>query len=113
MYVDLECPLQRQSSGIGGEPKESFIAPALITPDLRWRYVPMADFDFGKVREYGKRIDFGKTANDYGRYRAGLSCRAIPPARNIWHWHSWPAHAGSQRRARASSGAASRCMDAA
>ena len=31
----------------------------------------MAERDGGKVREYGKRIDFGKTASDYGRFRAG------------------------------------------
>jgi SAM-dependent methyltransferase len=31
----------------------------------------MTDLTFGKVREYGKRIDFGKTASDYGRFRAG------------------------------------------
>jgi len=31
----------------------------------------MNDSTFGKVREYGKRIDFGKTAADYSRFRAG------------------------------------------
>lgn len=31
----------------------------------------MADLDGGKIRDYGKRIDFGKTAADYGRFRAG------------------------------------------
>jgi len=31
----------------------------------------MANSDLGGVREYGKRIDFGRTATDYGRYRAG------------------------------------------
>jgi SAM-dependent methyltransferase len=31
----------------------------------------MADLESSKVREYGKRIDFGKTAADYGRFRAG------------------------------------------
>jgi SAM-dependent methyltransferase len=31
----------------------------------------MAEANGGKVREYGKRIDFGKTASDYGRFRAG------------------------------------------
>jgi SAM-dependent methyltransferase len=32
---------------------------------------PTTDLDGGAVREYGKRIDFGKTAADYGRFRAG------------------------------------------
>lgn len=27
--------------------------------------------DLAKVAQYGKQVDFGKTANDYGRYRAG------------------------------------------
>jgi SAM-dependent methyltransferase len=27
---------------------------------------------FNRITEYGKQIDFGKTANDYGRYRAGF-----------------------------------------
>jgi SAM-dependent methyltransferase len=30
----------------------------------------MVDLD-GKIRDYGRRIDFGKTAADYGRFRAG------------------------------------------
>jgi 2-polyprenyl-3-methyl-5-hydroxy-6-metoxy-1,4-benzoquinol methylase len=31
----------------------------------------MAD-TFNRIAEYGKQIDFGKTADDYGRYRAGF-----------------------------------------
>jgi hypothetical protein len=31
----------------------------------------MTESKFGKVREYGKRIDFGKTAADHSRFRAG------------------------------------------
>ncbi|HEX4210734.1 MAG TPA: class I SAM-dependent methyltransferase, partial [Candidatus Binataceae bacterium] len=31
----------------------------------------MADLAGGKVRDYGRRIDFGKTAADYRRFRAG------------------------------------------
>jgi hypothetical protein len=27
---------------------------------------------FNRIAEYGKQIDFGKTADDYGRYRAGF-----------------------------------------
>ena len=32
---------------------------------------PTTDLDGRKVRDYGKRIDFGKTAVDYGRFRMG------------------------------------------
>ena len=32
---------------------------------------PTTDLDGRTVREYGKQIDFGKTAADYGRFRAG------------------------------------------
>jgi 2-polyprenyl-3-methyl-5-hydroxy-6-metoxy-1,4-benzoquinol methylase len=31
----------------------------------------MAD-TFNRIAEYGKQVDFGKTADDYGRYRAGF-----------------------------------------
>ena len=31
----------------------------------------MADMS-DRIAQYGKRIDFGKTADDYGRYRAGF-----------------------------------------
>jgi hypothetical protein len=64
---------------------------------------------FKRIAEYGKEVDFGKAASDYGRYRAGYPdelyrrlkrLESGSRARDCW---TWP-------RERAFSVAASRTM---
>src|SRR5260370_15541964 len=43
---------------------------------------PMAD-TFNRIAEYGKQIDFGKTADDYGRYRAGFPTNSTGDSRSL------------------------------
>jgi SAM-dependent methyltransferase len=74
IYVDLKWLVTTTLPASAAARKQHLAADpptrALKNPNIR-RSAPMADSDHGTVREYGKRIDFGKTAADYGRFRAG------------------------------------------